>query len=144
MPLPQQWHPPIIMATIENQKAAPFFKFENLRIYHKSLTFSNAVLAIYDRATKESDKLLARQLFEAASMITNSIIEGSCSSKTGFIEFLQQAKSNIRKCVTYTALLLSRRVIDEEQSSDIRNELTELTKMAGALIVSLQTENNQI
>ena len=106
--------------------------------------FSNAVLAIYDRATTESDKLLAKQLFEAASMITNNIIEGSCASKAGFIDFLHQAKSNIRKCVTYTALLLNRKAIDEEQSTDIRNELTELTKMAGALIVSLQTENNQL
>ena len=132
------------MATIENQKAAPFFKFENLRIYHKSLMFSKAVLAIYDRATTDSDRLLAKELFEAASMITTNIIEGSCANKAGFIEFLQQAKSNIRKCVTYTALLLSRKAIDEEQSTDIRNELTELTKMAGALIVSLQTENNQL
>ena len=106
--------------------------------------FSNAVLAIYDRTTTDSDKLLAQKLFEAASMITNNIVEGSSASKSNFIGSLQQAKSNIRECVTYTALLLSRKAIDEEQSTDIRNELAELTKMAGALIVSLQTENNQI
>ena len=127
----------------ENQKAAPFFKFENLRIYHKSLMFSQAALAIHDTVKNESDKMVAQQLFEAASMITNNITEGSSVNKNAFIGYLQQAKGNIRTCVTYTALLYNRNVIDEEQSNDIRNELIELTKMAGALIVSLQGENNE-
>ncbi|MBR4391779.1 MAG: four helix bundle protein [Bacteroidales bacterium] len=130
------------MNTQDNQKTVPFFKFENLRIYHKSITFSNAVLALYDHTSTESEKMVARKFFEAASMITNNIIEGSANSKNVFTEHLHQAKSNIRECVSYTTLLLNRRVIDEEQASDIRNELIELTKMAGALIVSLQGENN--
>ena len=129
------------MNTTDNQKTAPFFKFENLRIYHKSLQFSTAVLAIYDLAQSDADRMVAKQLFKASSMITNNIIDGSCSCKSNFIEFLQQAKSNIRACVTLTALLLHRKVIDEEQANDIRNELIELTKMTGALIVSLQGEN---
>jgi four helix bundle protein len=132
------------MITAETLKAAPFFKFENLRIYHKSVMFSNAVLAIYDRAVTDSDRMVAKLFFEAASMITNNIVEGSCAQKASFIEYLQQAKGNIRTCVSYTAILLNRRVIDEEQSNDIRNELIELTKMTGALIVSLQGENNQL
>ena len=130
------------MNTTDCQKATPFFKFENLRIYHKSTTFTNAILAVYDHVSSESDKLVARHFFETAMMITNNIVEGSCASKNSFIGFLQQAKGNIRECVTYTALLLERKVIDEEQATDIRNELIELTKMAGALIVSLQGENN--
>ena len=132
------------MTTLDNQKAAPFFKFENLRIYHKSLLFSNAVLAIYENVHSEADKMVAQKFFEAASTITNNIVEGSSGSKNAFVGYLQQAKGNIRTCVTYTAMLLSRNAIDEEQSNDIRNELIELTKMAGALIVSLQTENNQL
>ena len=126
----------------ETLKAAPFFKFENLRIYHKSLMFSNAVLAIYDNAVTDSDRMVAKLFFEAASMITLNIIEGSSTTKTSFVSYLQKAKSNIRECVSYTSLLLERKVIDEEQSTDIRNELVELTKMTGALIVSLQSENN--
>ena len=106
--------------------------------------FANAVLAILDNAKSESDKLVATRFFDAASMITNNIVEGSCASKSAFIDYLQQAKGNIRACVSYTAMLLSRKVIDEEQSNDIRNELIELTKMTGALIVSLQGENNQL
>ena len=131
------------MTTAETLKAAPFFKFENLRIYHKSLMFSNAVLAIYDHAVTDSDRMVAKLFFEAASRITNNIVEGSCAQKASFIEYLQQAKGEIRTCVSYAAILLNRRVIDEEQSNDIRNELIELTKMTGALIVSLQGENNQ-
>ena len=126
----------------ETLKAAPFFKFENLRIYHKSLMFSNAVLAIYDNAVTDSDRMVAKLFFEAASMITLNIIEGSSTTKSNFVSYLQKAKSNIRECVSYTSLLLERKVIDEEQSTDIRNELVELTKMTGALIVSLQSENN--
>ena len=130
------------MTTNENQKSAPFFKFENLRIYHKSLLFSNAVLAIYDNITNETDKMVTKLFFEAASMITTNIVEGSYTSKSAFVSYLQQAKGNIRTCVTYTALLLERNVIDDEQATDIRNELIELTKMTGALMVSLQGENN--
>jgi four helix bundle protein len=132
------------MNTLDNQKTAPFFKFENLRIYHKSLLFSNAVLAIYDLTKNDADRMVAQHLFDTASMITNNIIEGSTNNKSAFIGFLQQAKSNIRACVALTALLLNRKVIDEEQADDIRNELIELTKMTGALIVSLQGENNQL
>ena len=130
------------MTTPETLKAAPFFKFENLRIYHKSLQFSNAVLAIYDHADTESDRMVAKLFFEAASMITLNIIEGSSATKSAFVGYLQKAKCNIRECVSYTSILLERKVIDEEQSSDIRNELVELTKMTGALIVSLNSENN--
>ena len=130
------------MTTTDNQKTAPFFKFENLRIYHKALTFSNAVLAIYDRTENDADRMVTQRLFEAASLITSNIIEGSTSNKNAFIGYLQQAKSNIRVCVTLCSLLLSRKVIDEEQANDIRNELIELTKMTGALIVSLQGETS--
>ena len=130
------------MTIAETQKAAPFFKFENLRIYHKSLQFSEAVLAIYDHAVTDSDRMVAKLYFEAACSITNNIIEGSSVAKSAFVDYLQKAKSGIRECVTYTAILHDRKVIDEEQLTDIRNELIELTKMAGALIVSLQSENN--
>ena len=132
------------MNNTDSQKNAPFFKFENLRIYHKSLQFSNAILAIYDLTETPADRMVTQQLFENALMITNNIIEGSSSCKTNFIGSLQQAKGNIRTCVTLAALLLSRNVIDEEQANDIRNELIELTKMTGALIVSLQGDNNQL
>ena len=129
------------MNTPDNQKTTPFFKFENLRIYHKSITFATAALAIYDLASTDGDRLAAKMFFEAATKITANIVEGSNNCKSDFINYLHQAKGSIRECVTLTALLLNRRVIDEDQASDIRNELIELTKMTGALIVSLQGEN---
>ena len=129
------------MMPTENQKAAPFFKFENLRIYHKAEQFSNAVLAVYDRTLNDTDRMVCQLMFEAASLIATNIIEGSSVNKNAFIGYLQQVKGNIRSCVYYNALLLDRGIIDEEQHNDIHNELVELTKMAGALIVSLQGEN---
>ena len=132
------------MTPTENTKAAPFFKFENLRIYHKAEMFSNAILAVYDQVENDTDRMVCRLMFEAASLITTNIIEGSSVSRTAFVGYLQQVKSNIRTCVYYNALLLERGVIDEAQSEDIRKELMEMTKMAGALMVSLQGENNQL
>ncbi len=126
----------------DGQKTTPFFKFETLRIYHKSIIFQSAALAIYDLASTEGDRLAAKRFFDATCMITNNIVEGSCTSKCDFIGFLLQAKGKIRECVTLTAILQNRKVIDDEQATDIRNELIELTKMAGALIVSLQGKNN--
>ena len=55
---------------------------------------------------------------------------------------MQKAKSNIGKCVMLCALASKQSLIDETQETDIRNELMELTKMIGALIISFQKHDS--
>ena len=130
----------------ENTKPTNFFKFEGLRIYHKSVDFTNAILSLSNTAQTAAQKLIIDQFLNEAGHISANIIEGAGLSKAEFIEYLQKAKSNIGKCVMICTLALKQSLIDETQENDIRNELMELTKMIGALILSFQKHdsvNNQ-
>jgi four helix bundle protein len=130
----------------ENTKPTNFFKFEGLRIYHKSVDFTNAILSLSNTAQTAAQKIIIDQFLNEAGHISANIIEGASLSKAEFIEYLQKAKSNIGKCVMICTLALKQSLIDETQENDIRNELMELTKMIGALILSFQKHdsvNNQ-
>ena len=122
----------------ENTKITNFFKFESLRIYHKAVDFANAIITLANSCKNESHRLLMNMFANEAMQITTNIIEGQSVSKTAFIEHLQKAKSNIGCCVAMNTIAFKQRLIDEIQENDIRNELMELTKMIGALIISFQ------
>ena len=122
----------------ENTKAINFFKFEGLRIYHKSVDFTNAILSLGNTCQTEAHRLLLERFVNEAMQISNCLIEGSANTRTAFIEDLQRAKVSIGKCVAINTLAAKQHLIDETQEGDIRNELMELTKMVGALIISFQ------
>ena len=128
----------------ENNKPINFFKFENLRIYFKAIDFADAILALasnYQGNNQATCHFFNKFIDEAISLV-NSITDGSAGNKTQFINDLQSTKKSIRNCVVYNSLALKREYIDETQEADIRNELMELTKMVGALITSLQKQEN--
>ena len=126
----------------ETTKPTNFFKFEGLRIYHKSVDFTNAILSLSNTTQTAAQKLIIDQFVNEAGLISANIIEGAALSKTEFTECLQKAKQNIGKCVMICTLASKQRLIDETQESDIRNELMELTKMIGALIISFQKHDS--
>ena len=126
----------------ESTKPSNFFKFEGLRIYHKSVDFTNAILSLSNTVQTPAQKIIIDQFLNEACHISANIIEGAGRSKAEFIEYLQNAKSNIGKCVMICTLAAKQSLIDETQESDIRNELMELTKMIGALIISFQKHDS--
>ena len=128
----------------ENNKPTPFFKFENLRIYFKAIDFADGILALaanYNGGNQAIEHFFNKFVDEAINLV-NSITDGSTGNKSQFISDLQNTKKSIRSCVVYNSLALKREYIDETQEADIRNELMELTKMVGALISSLQKQEN--
>ena len=125
----------------ENTKTN-FFKFEGLRIYHKSVDFTNAILSLSNSIQTTAQKIVVDQFLTEAGQISANIIEGASHSKAEFIDYLQKAKSNIGKCVMICTLASRQSLIDETQENDIRNELMELTKMIGALIISFQKHDS--
>ena len=126
----------------ETTKPTNFFKFEGLRIYHKSVDFTNAILSLCNTCQTAAQRLLVDQFVNEAGQITSNIIDGSALSKVEFTDCLQRAKSNIGRCVMLCTLASKQHLIDETQESDIRNELMELTKMIGALIISFQKHDS--
>ena len=130
----------------ETTKPTNFFKFEGLRIYHKSVDFANAILSLCNTTQTAAQRLLIDQFVNEAGQISSNITEGAAYTKSEFTECLQRAKINIGRCVMLCSLASKQHLIDETQENDIRNELMELTKMIGALILSFQKHdsvNNQ-
>ena len=126
----------------ETTKTNNFFKFEGLRIYYKSVDFTNAILSLSNTVQTDAQRPLINQFINQAGLITSNIIEGASRPKSEFIDYLQNAKTNIGRCVMLCTLASQQHLIDETQENDIRNELMELTKMIGALIISFQKHDS--
>ncbi len=122
----------------QNTKPPTFFRFEDLRIYHKAMDYVLWVKeALKDYAVIDNSGL-AKGFNKSAQEIALNIAEGSARNKAQFVAHLKQAKSAIRTCLVYASLLHRESIISDEAEDESRNQLMEMTKMLGALITSLQ------
>lgn len=126
----------------EDNKPATFFRFEDLRVYSKAIGFVTLLTKESSLATNEIENHFYKRFLEEATLIAFNIAEGSSKNKTSFITQLKAAKTNIRKCVVFTTIGRQNDFINDEKEEEIRKQLMELTKMIGALIISLQRNNN--
>ncbi len=120
-----------------NEKQFTFFRFEDLRVYHKALDYSTWV----SDATKlslETNSDISKRFNVSAQNISLNIAEGSARNKSQFIYYLKMAKSAVRECLVFTSMSLNLGLITEDMDTESRNQLMEMTKMIGALISSLQ------
>jgi len=122
----------------ELEKPISFFRFEDLRVYHKALDY---IAWIHEHISRfpEADKgMLATRFSQAAQSIGLNIAEGSARNKNQFIYYLKMGKSSLRDCVVYSALARQLGYFTEADEEHSRTQLMEMTKMIGALIGSLQ------
>jgi len=120
------------------ERDVTFFRFEDLRIYHKSLDYINwlnEASLVYPEGDKT--KLIERWSHSARN-ITFSLTEGSSRNKTQFIYYLKMAKTAIRECLVCTSIAFNAGNLSKENEEISRGFLMEMTKMIGALISSLQ------
>ncbi len=126
------------MESPSSDRNVTFFRFEDLRIYHKALEYAfwvhKASAAIPD-ACKDN---IGIRFNEAARAIALHIAEGSARNKSQFIYYLKMAKSSVRESLVLTTAMRKYGYLNERQDNESRNYLMELTKMIGALISSLQ------
>jgi four helix bundle protein len=123
----------------EHEKPLTFFRFEDLRIYHKSLDYVNSVYAMTNIAKDESFvKSFFERFLNSAHSIALNIAEGSSRNKSQFVYYLKMAKSSVRECVVLSTVGLTRNIITQEAFDESKQQLMEMTKMIGALIGSLQ------
>ena len=73
---------------------------------------------------------------KSAQSIALNIAEGSSRNKAQFVYYLKMAKSSVRECVVYTEIASKLGVMSDEQKERSRNQLMELTKMIGSLLMS--------
>ncbi len=130
---------------MENQstKNVTFFRFEDLRVYHRALEYIDWVYSSTGLFPDEHAKDLISKFNSSAQTIAFYLAEGSARNKSQFIYYLKMAKSSVRECVVLTSIFEKQGIMTDTQVEDSRNFLMELTKMIGALIGSLQRSNNR-
>jgi four helix bundle protein len=119
-------------------KSVSFFRFEDLRVYHKALDYIDWVANATQTYSETHPGNAAAKFNSAAQSIAFYIAEGSARNKSQFIYYLKQAKTSLRECVVLTSVLEKQGTLTESMVETSRNHLIELTKMIGALIGSLQ------
>jgi four helix bundle protein len=123
----------------ENERPVTFFRFEDLRIYHKALEYVDWVYLMARNTTGDPFmKSFFDRFINSADGIALYIAEGSSRNKSQFIYYLKMAKSSVRECVVLSTIALNRSFITSHDFDDSKNYLMEMTKMIGALIGSLQ------
>jgi len=123
----------------EQEKPTTFFRFEDLRIYHKSLDYINWLYSIAEPAQEDKlKKMFFDRFLSSAQGIALNIAEGSSRNKSQFVYYLKMAKSSVRECVVLSTIGQGRFFIDDDDYEKSKNQLMEMTKMIGALIGSLQ------
>lgn len=126
------------MDNTNNDKSYTFFRFEDLRIYHKALDYIDLINQ-GTRSFQENNKLeLCKKFNDAAYNIALNIAEGSARNKAQFIYYLKIAKTSVRECLVLTTISYNHNLITDKTENQSRGQLMELTKMLGALISSLQ------
>jgi four helix bundle protein len=123
------------------EKIGTFFRFEDLRIYNKSLDYITWLQDVTMLFPDNDRTQFVLRFNDSARNIAFFIAEGSARNKSQFIHSLKLAKSAIRECVVFTALSVKQVNITESQEEESRRQLMEMTKMIGALISSLQRSN---
>jgi four helix bundle protein len=124
-------------------KSVSFFRFEDLRVYHKALDYIDWVSNTTQMISENNVNGIAHKFNLAAQSIAFYIAEGSARNKNQFVYYLKLAKSSLRECVILTSVLEKQGAMTESMVEYSRNQLIELTKMIGALIGSLQKSSRK-
>lgn len=126
----------------DSTRNGTFFRFEDLRVYHKALDYIDWVYMNTKLFPDDNSKVLGDRFIHASQAIALYISEGSARNKSQFVYYLKMAKSSVRECVVITTIAEKQSLLSEQAVGESRNELMEMTKMIGALIGSLQKANN--
>jgi len=126
------------------EKAVTFFRFEDLRIYHKSLDYINWLNDVNMLFPENDNTGLIARFNDSARSIAFNITEGSAQNKSQFIHHLKLAKTAIRECLVITTIAYRANFLTDTYEQESRQFLMELTKMSGALISSLQRSQNNV
>jgi len=126
------------MDAASSERNLTFFRFEDLRIYHKALDYMAWVHKATQKFPDSVQDNIGIRFNESARAIALNIAEGSARNKSQFIYYLKMAKSSVRECVVLTTIAHQNGFLAIEKEEESRNFLIEISKMVGALIASLQ------
>lgn len=120
------------------ERSVSFFRFEDLRIYTKATDYCAWVTRNIRVPQNEAEHHLVQSFCRSAYDIALNIAEGSSRNKSQFEHNLKISKTAIRECIVFTTVAFNIGLLDEEHCNQSREFLMEMTRMIGALIISLQ------
>ena len=124
---------------MENQERnISFFRFEDLRVYGKATDYAAWLCTALGESRNDAQRHLTSVFVRSAANISIIIAEGSSRNKGQFQHYLKNAKTSIRECVAMTEVSKKLGILSPESCERSRELLMELTRMIGALIISLQ------
>ena len=109
------------------------FSFENLDVYNKAVDFVSNIYSLTKAFPKEEMFGLTSQIRRAAVSIPSNVSEGSARSKKDFSRFIDMARGSVFECVTMLQISFKQGYINNEKSDDLKNKLTDLSKMLSGL-----------
>ena len=127
----------------QEERTVSFFRFEDLRVYAKATDYATWVTAQMGAPRTDSEKTLVNSFCHSSYDIALNIAEGSSRSKSQFDHNLKVSKTAIRECVVFTEVAHAVGLFSDEVYEQSREYLMELTRMIGALIISLQRSNER-
>lgn len=110
------------------------FKFEDLKVYQKSLDFVDTVYNTTKQFPSKENYRLTSQFIRAATSISLNIAEGSGDTNPQFSRFLKISLGSIKECVVCVTIANNQNFITENESLILREKLAELSKMITALL----------
>ena len=125
----------------DQEKNASFFRFEDLRLYAKATDYNSWLMRALGEPHNKREESFMASFCRSSLDIALNIAEGSSRNKPQFEYYLKIAKTAIRECVVYTTVASEIGLLDAESSQKSRETLMELTRMVGALIISIQRSN---
>lgn len=112
----------------------PIFKFEELKIYQKSLDFVDDAYAITKKFPKEELYGLSSQYKRASMSLPLNIAEGAGDTDAQFNRYLQMAWGSTKECVVFCSTIARRQgFLSTEEDKEVRIKLSELSKMTVSL-----------
>jgi four helix bundle protein len=117
------------------------FKFEDLKVYQKSLDFIDSVYKITLQFPQEELYGLTSQFRRASTSIALNIAEGSGSTDKDFNKYLRTAFNSLKECVVCSTLAFRLKFINKEIDDNLRKELVEISKMIAGLRKYLNRED---
>jgi four helix bundle protein len=115
------------------------FKFENLKVWQRSIELTGKIDALTKTFPKEEIYILTSQIKRATDSIALNIAEGSTGqSNKEFSRFLGFALRSGIEVVSCLYIARRRILIEKETFETLYNELSEIIKMTQALRNSLK------
>jgi len=116
------------------------FSFEELDVWQKAVSFSNAVINLTEKIeTDRKHYRLIEQLEACSTSIALNIAEGKGRySKKEFVKFLYVARGSLFETVTLLIIFFKNNWISEKQLNDAKSFADEIGKMLSGLINSIK------